>query len=262
MAQAQVVEQGLHDRRMARIADGAVVEVAHLASQGLAQGAEAARGVEGLIGDAVEGEFLQLFQRRGLTQLAIDDGFAGFAIFVDDPVRAPGQIVVQGVGGETRQGADAHAHVLQGVEILGQVVGDDGDEAGRQAALGDEGGLGVDGQLLDPAGRGHVLGQVQIVGAGGLGRFGDLHGQVIGGGAEHGELALQGRLQRIGVGDIQHALGDRGGGFQPVELLRRAIDDFDAIVTATGQEIGDHRTDLAAAHDGDVFHVVPSEAER
>ena len=110
VAQAQVVEQRLHDRRVARIADGAVVEVAHLAVQGLAQRAQAAGGVEGLVGDAVEGELLALLQRRDLAQAAVDDRLAGLAIFVDHPVGGPGEIVVQRVGriaaaGRRRAGA-------------------------------------------------------------------------------------------------------------------------------------------------------------
>jgi len=42
IAQAQVVEQCPHDRGMARIADGAIVQIAHLAGQRLAQRAKTA----------------------------------------------------------------------------------------------------------------------------------------------------------------------------------------------------------------------------
>ena len=58
---------------------------------------------------------------------------------------------------------------MQLVEVLGEVRGDDGDEAGRQAALRDEGGRRRRRPGLDHAGRGDVLGEVEIVGAGGLG---------------------------------------------------------------------------------------------
>jgi hypothetical protein len=61
-----------------------------------------------------------------------------------------------------------------------QVVGDDGDEAGGQAALRDEGALGGRGQFADDAGAGDVLGQVEIVDAGGMRRAGDGGGQAIG----------------------------------------------------------------------------------
>ena len=115
--------------------------------QRLAQRAEAARRVEGLVGHAVEREFLALLQRRHFDQLAFDDRFAGLDIFVDDAVGAPGQIVVERVGRILRQRADAHAHAVQRVETLGQVVGDDRDEARRQAALRDEGRLGRCGEL-------------------------------------------------------------------------------------------------------------------
>ena len=141
VAQAEIVEQRLHDRGVAGIADGAVVQRAHLALQRLGQRAEPAGGVEGLVGDAVEREFLALLQRRHLDQLAFDDRLAGLAIFVDDAVGAPGQIVVQRVGRVLRQRADAHAHAFQRVEAAGEIVGDDRDEARRQAALRNEGAL-------------------------------------------------------------------------------------------------------------------------
>ena len=90
VAQAKVVQQRLHDGGMAGIADGLVVERPHLALQRLAQGAEPAGGVEGLVGDAIKGEFLALFQCRHLGHVAVHNGLAGLDIFVDHPVRAPG----------------------------------------------------------------------------------------------------------------------------------------------------------------------------
>ena len=173
------------------IADGAVVEIAHLARQRLAQRAETAGGVERLVQNAVERELLELLERLSLAQLTVDDGLAGLAILVDDPVGAPGEVVIEGIGGEFRQGADAHAHVLQLVETRGQIAGHDGDEARREAALGNERGAGARRQLLDGAGAGDVLGQVEIVGAGGLGRFGDQAGGVVRRRAQHRELALE-----------------------------------------------------------------------
>ena len=95
MAQPEVVQEHAHERAMARIADGLVVEAAHLAFKGLAQGAEAAGGVEGLVARAVEGELLELLHRRHFAQLAFDDRLAALDIFVDDAVGAPGQIVAR-----------------------------------------------------------------------------------------------------------------------------------------------------------------------
>ena len=97
LAQPQVVQQNFHDRRVARVADGLVVEVRELAEQALAQGAQAARGVEGLIRHAIQGKLLTLGQRRHLAQHAFNDGFARLAVLVDDAVGAPGQVVVERV---------------------------------------------------------------------------------------------------------------------------------------------------------------------
>ncbi len=69
IAQAQVVEQRLHDGRVAGITDGAVIEIAHLAGEGFAKSAEAARGVECLVQNAVEGEFFQFLERLCFAQL-------------------------------------------------------------------------------------------------------------------------------------------------------------------------------------------------
>src|SRR5690349_22336886 len=56
VAQAQIVEQSPHDRGVTRIANRAVVERAHLSLQRVAQRSEPARGVERLVGHAIEGK--------------------------------------------------------------------------------------------------------------------------------------------------------------------------------------------------------------
>jgi hypothetical protein len=146
----------------------------------VAQRAQAAAGVEGLVLGAVQAEVLQAFERQHLERLAVADGLAGVAVLVDQAVHAPGQVVLERVGGKGRQRADAHLHVVQGVEALGQVVGHDADEARRQAALRHEGGARAVGQLLDGAGGGHVLGQVEVVAAGLARQRGGGHRQVVG----------------------------------------------------------------------------------
>ncbi len=173
---------------MARIADGAVIQIAHLAGQGLAQRAEAARGVERLVQNAVERKLLELLERLRLAQLAVDDRLAGLAILVDDAVGAPGQIVVERIGRKLRQRADAHAHVLQFVEMRGKIARHDRDEAGSQTALRDECGARAGGELLHRAGAGDVLGQIEVMCAGGLGRLGNQPGRVVGRRAQDREL--------------------------------------------------------------------------
>ena len=144
----------------------------------LAQGAEAARGVEGLVAGAVEGEFLELLHRRDLAQLPVDDRLAALDVLVDDPVRAPGQVVGERVGGILRQRADAQANGVELVEAARDVVRRDGDEAGREAALRNEGRRGAFGQFLDHAGGRHVLGEVEVVHAGQPGGLRHMAGQV------------------------------------------------------------------------------------
>jgi hypothetical protein len=112
-------------------------------------------------------------------------------------------------------------------------------------------------QLLDLAGGGDVLGEVEIVGARRLGGFGDQEGQVIGRGAEHGELVLKQGGERIAVADVQHHGLDPGSGTQPGELLSRAVGDRELVVAGGVQHHGDRRPDVAGPDDDDVLHGGP-----
>ena len=239
---------------MAGIADGAVIEVANLAGESLAQSTEAARGVEGLIQNAVERELFEFLERLCFTQLAVDDGFAGFAVLVDDAVGAPGEIVVERVRRKLRQCADSHAHILQRIEARGQVARHDGDEPGGQSALRNECGAGAFGELLHRARAGHILGQIQVMSAGGFGRFGDQPGGVIGGGAQHGELAREYLAQGVGLRNVGHDLGNGGRRLEAIQLMLRAVDDRDRVVAGSAQQVRDHGSDFARADDNDAFH--------
>jgi hypothetical protein len=149
VAQPQVLQQQPHHGAVARVAHALVVERAHAAGQRLAQRAQAAAGVEGLVLGAVQAEVLQPLQRQQLDRLPVVDRLAGVAVLVDQPVHAPGQVVLQRVGRERGQRAHAHLHLVHLVEALRQVVRDDAHEARRQPALRHEG-------------RGRALGQARI----------------------------------------------------------------------------------------------------
>jgi hypothetical protein len=105
---------------VAGVAHGLVVEGVDPAEEAVTQRAQSARGVERLVGHAVQGERLQLFERWHLAQLAVDDGFAGVAVLVDEPVGRPGQVVFEGVGRELGQGTDPHGHRTYLIERAGQ----------------------------------------------------------------------------------------------------------------------------------------------
>ena len=100
---------------------------------------------------------LQILQRRCLPEFAIFDTDAGFAVFVDNPVCTPGQVVVQLVGGILGLGTDTHANRLKFVEAPGNVLGNNGNKPWRQAALRDKGLLSLGCQGLDKVGAGHVF---------------------------------------------------------------------------------------------------------
>src|SRR6516165_3396919 len=89
------MKQRLHYGCVARVADGLVVEVSDPTLERLAKCSQATRRIEGLVSHAVQRELLPLLQWWNITEFSINDGFAGLAIFVDNAVSAPGQIVVQ-----------------------------------------------------------------------------------------------------------------------------------------------------------------------
>ena len=143
---------------------------------------------------------------------------------------------------------------MQLIEARGQVAGNDGDEAGRQAALRNEGGARAGRELLHGAGAGDVLGQIQVMSAGRLGRFGDQPGGVIGGRAQHGELAHENLPQRIPLGDVGDHFGHVRRRLEPVELMLRPVHHRHGIVTGPAEQLGDHRANFSGAYDDNVLH--------
>ncbi len=263
VAQAEIVQQRLHDGGMAGIADRAVVQRPHAAFQRFAQRAEPARGVEGFIGHAVERKLFALLHRRDMGQPAFDDRLAGLDIFVDNPVRAPGQIVVERVGGILRQRADPHAHAVERLEPGRKVAGDDGDEARRQTALGDEGGRGaalggLGSQSLHAPGRFHILGQVEIMDAGARGTFGNRSRQVEGGCGQNGKGAGQQSVERLRIGDIDRMQAECRVRLHGCQLRGAAVGQLDAVIAAMGQQSGNGGPDFPGSDDDDVLHEFPS----
>jgi hypothetical protein len=162
---------------------------------------------------------LAFLQRLRFAQLAVHDGLAGFAVLVDDPVGAPGEVVVERIGGEFRQSTDPHAHVVEGFEARGDVARDDGDETRCETALGDERRGRAHGEFLHRARAGDIFGEVEIMRAGRLGGFGNQPRGVIRSGAQDRELAREQPAQADGVADVQDRLVDRPYRLQAIQLL-------------------------------------------
>src|SRR5215469_1821254 len=176
-AEAQIAHQHLDDVAVTGIAHRFVVQVLDLALQRVAKRAEPARGVEGLIGNAVERESLELLERRHLAAMAVADRLARVAVFVDQAVGRPGQVVFERVCRKHRQRAHAHLYVAERLEFLREVVGDDGNESGSQPALRNERGFRAVREPPDRACTFDVFGQVEIMRARALRRFGNRGGQ-------------------------------------------------------------------------------------
>ncbi len=63
--------------------------------------------------------------------MAIDNRFTRIAVFVDEAVGTPGQIVFEGIVWEGWQRANPHTHITQTVKTLCYIVRDNRDESWR-----------------------------------------------------------------------------------------------------------------------------------
>ena len=225
---------------MADVADGLVVQLADLAGERIAQRAQAAAGVERLVAHAVEREVLEPFERQQLDPPAVVDRFARIAVFVDQAVGGPGEIVLQLAGGKLRQRADAHLHRFDALEPVDQVVGDDRDETRRQAALRHED-LPVGGALgdfADEVARGDVLGQIEVTGARLERRLGDERVVMKAQRRDDRLRTLHRGRELVGIGGVD-APRFRAGELRDA-LQRRVVDvaDDELVIARVHQESG------------------------
>jgi hypothetical protein len=145
---------------VSRVSNRLVIQVLHASGQGLAKGPQPARGVEGFVGYAVEGKLFIFLQRLYLAQGAVDDRLARIAVFVDQAVGAPGQVVFQRIARIDRQRA-TRIFTSSGNRTPRCAVGGDRDETGGEAALRHECGGGALGEALHCARTLDVFGQVE-----------------------------------------------------------------------------------------------------
>ena len=91
MVELQIVHEQSHLLAMPWIAHGLVIHVAAARCVRFCQRAQSSGGIEGLVQSAVDFDVLQSFQWRNFDATAIDDGFAGIAVFVDQAFGGPGE---------------------------------------------------------------------------------------------------------------------------------------------------------------------------
>ncbi len=168
LTQPQFADQKLHQFAVAVVAYRFIVERSHSASQRFAQRAQAAGSIERFVAHAIQREMFESFERQHFESAAVVNHLAEVAIFVDQPVGAPGQVVAQRVGRKLRQRADAHVDAVQLVEVACQMIGHDRDESRRQSALWHEdlAGPGLIRDFANYPGGGDIFGQIEIAGAG------------------------------------------------------------------------------------------------
>ena len=241
---------------MAHVADRAIVQLADAIFQGLAERAQAARGVERLVAHPVERKDLESFKWQKFDAPSLVNRFARVAVLVDQAVGGPGEIVVQGVGGKLRQRANAHVDRVQPVEGLCEMVGQNGNESGGQSALGHEhlprrSDLG---NLPHALGGMDVFGQIEVAHSPIQGNLGCQWIESIVQRGNHAIAAVYGRDQLVGYGSIGHNGLDVGHVPQAVDRLDVNIGHPNSIIACLGKESSNHRTDLAGAEHEHVMH--------
>lgn len=269
---------------MAWVADGFVGDVAVGVGfvgffERFDEGSDAARGVEGFVFNASEAEVFEAVEGWDFDHLAIEHNVAGLAVFVDDAFGAPGDVVLELVGGELREGAHAECERVDFVELSCDVVGGDCDVARGQATLRDEGDLGALALAIKSAhgvGGFDVFGDVKVMHTRGVCGFGDAQHHVVWEHADDAVLAfaawaLQRSLDLAHVGDVEaeRVVGDVEGVFshhlldafaEAIKAFGRflergiaAVGDCDVVgaVAAGEEEFGDGLADFAGAEDED-----------
>ena len=166
IVQTQFVHQKRNQIAMPAIANRLVIQRPHIPPQRFAQRANPAGCVERLVIHAIERKMLQPLQRQHLQHLPLMNRLAWIAIFIDQPIRGPGEVVLHLIGRKLRQRANPQSHLFEPLKSLRQVIGRDGDESRRQTALRHENppARGMLGDLADRLGRRHVFGQIKVAG--------------------------------------------------------------------------------------------------
>jgi hypothetical protein len=189
---------------------------------------------------------LKAFERHQLHGAAVVDRLARVAVFVDEAVGRPGEIVFERVRRELRQGAYPHMELTQRVELLRQVMPDDRDEARRQAALRHESDLRAGSDFAHGAGGGDILGKIEIMHAGFRTGFGHARIEEEGQSRDHRLLALHRAEQCVSVGDVDLlGFSPIAGGLGQESLV--GVGEGDLVIAGRVQEIDDGAADFASA---------------
>ena len=184
---------------MTGVANGLVIHLPGLARQRFGECAQPARSIESLVLDPIQRKGFQPFQRRHRGAHAIHNGFTGVAIFVDQPLGAPRQVVAQGSLRVARQGTHAHAQCVQRVKARSQILPHDADEPRGQPALGHQHTLrrttrpALYRQAADGVGALHVFRQVKVMHACLHAQRGHRHRAVVWQGVQDSKPALHRR---------------------------------------------------------------------
>ncbi len=199
---------------------------------------------------------LEPLERQHLHLATAVNRLAGVAVLVDEPVGGPRQVVFHVIGRVLRQRTDAHLHRVELLELLGERMRQDSDEAGGEPALRHED-LAVArllGERLDLARGRDVLGEVEVAGTGVERRLCDRRIDVVDGGGKHRALAGERLGELLGGAHVEQLRLDRRLAREAIEDRLVSIGDQDVVVARMGEQLGDAGADLAGADDQNRVH--------
>jgi hypothetical protein len=238
------MEEEIHQRSVARVAQALVVQVLEPAGKGFAHRSQTAGSGEGFEPNSADIDRLQPFHRRDGFEHAILDYLAIIQILVDHALGRPVEGVAEQAARVLRQRAHSEADRTHAFELFGQIRADDPDEARRQSALRSHDPLRRPGERTDMPGRAHVLGEVEVMEPEAMRRRGDC---AVEGKRQTGKDGLAARersAKRRRLAELDGMRGKR-------RLGDRARVEARNVEPGVSEELGGKTADLAEAENGD-----------
>ena len=198
----------------------------------------------------------QPFERPTVLPCPLMNHITRIAVLVNQPIRRPGQIVFQRIGGKLGQRPDAQHQRVEFLELFSQMIGRNPHKTGCQSTLGHENlaEFRRGGQFTNGSSRGDIFRQVKIT---------DPHRQRH---PRHGRIQAKGECRnhrrhpghgstqvRFGR-SIQHQRLDTKSSLQSPQGFRIRVGDSHPIVTRLDQQGGDHSPDGSGTKQQYVCH--------
>src|SRR6266478_2035938 len=149
---------------MARITEGFVIQFGNATFESLAHRCCAPRCIKSFVLNPINGETFYPIEWSCDDSSSLGQGFPEMTILVDQPGRAPAQVIFHLVAGRQRQCADSHFDRANRLKRVSYSTGNDIDCARSQTTLRHESGPAVLAQTLNVVTGFDVFSQIEIGG--------------------------------------------------------------------------------------------------